>query len=175
MLDPARLVFIDETAVTTNMVRGWGRSPRGVELIGRVPHGHWQTLTFVAGLRHDKMVAPMVFEGAMNAEMFLAYVEQCLVPTLRRGDIVIIDNVNIHKAPAVRNAIENVRATLRYLPKYSPDLNPIELPFSGFKAFLRKLAERTVARLRRATRSFLQRVTARECTNYFRHAGYAST
>lgn len=99
MLDPARLVFIDETAVTTNMVRAWGRSPRGVELIGRLPQGHWQTLTFVAGLRHDKMVAPMVFEGAMNAEMFLAYVEQCLVPTLRRGDIVIIDNVNIHKAP----------------------------------------------------------------------------
>jgi transposase len=174
MLDPARLVFIDETAVTTNMVRLWGRGPRGVELIGRVPQGHWHTITFVAALRHNKMVAPMVVEGTMNAEMFLAYVKQCLIPTLRRGDIVILDNVNVHKGPGIRQAIESAGATLRYLPQYSPDLNPIEMPFSQFKAFLRKAAERTVPRLRRAIRSFLPRLSARECANYFTHAGYAA-
>ena len=174
MLDPARLVFIDETAVTTKMVRLNGRSPRGVELIGHAPCGYWKTITFVAALRRNKMVAPLAVDGAMNAEMFLAYVEQSLVPTLRRGDIVIMDNVNVHKAAAIREAIESARATLRYLPKYSPDLNPIEMPFSKFKAFLRKAAERTVRRLRGAIRSFLPRLTPRECTNYFRHAGYAA-
>ena len=105
MLDPARLVFIDETAVTTKLVRLYGRSPRGVELIGRAPCGYWKTITFVAALRHNKMVAPMVVEGAMNAEMFRAYVEQCLIPTLRRDDIVIMDNVNVHKAAAIGEAI----------------------------------------------------------------------
>jgi transposase len=174
MFDPARLVFIDETAVTTKMVRLYGRSPRGVALIGRAPCGYWKTITFVAALRHNKMVAPMVIDGAMNAAMFLAYVEQCLVPTLRRGDIVVLDNVNLHKVAGVREAIEKVGATLRYLPQYSPDLNPIEMPFSKFKAFLRKAAERTVPRLRRAIRSFLPRLSAQECANYFRHAGYAA-
>jgi transposase len=174
MLDPARLVFIDETAVTTNMVRLWGRSPRGVELIGHAPHGYWKTITFVAALRHNKMVAPMVVEGAMTAQMFLAYVEQCLVPTLRPGDIVIMDNVNLHKGVGIRAAIERARATLRYLPPYSPDLNPIEMTFSPVKAFLRKVAERTVPRLCRAIRSFLPRISARECVNCFRHAGYAA-
>src|ERR1700704_1554561 len=167
MFDPARLVFIDETAVTTKMVRLYGRSPRGVELIGRAPFGHWQTVTFVAALRHNKMAAPMVVEGAMNAEMFLAYVEQCLAPTLRRGEIVMLDNVNLHKVAGVREAIEKVGATLRYLPKYSCDLNPIEMAFSKFKAFLRKVAERTLPRLRRAIRSFLPQLSAQECANYF--------
>ena len=175
MLDPARLVFIDETAVTTNMVRLYGRSPCGVELVGRAPCGYWKTITFVAALRHNKMVAPMVVEGALNAQMFLTYVEECLLPVLRRDDIVIIDNVNVHKAAAIREAIENARATLRYLPQCSPDLNPIEMPFSQCKAFLRKVAERTVPRLRRALRSFLSRLSAQECANYFRHAGYAAT
>ncbi len=174
MFDPARLVFIDETAVTTKMVRLWGRGPRGVELIGHAPCGEWKTITFVAALRHNKMVAPMVIEGAMNAEMFRAYVEQCLVPTLKRDDIVVMDNVNVHKGAGIREAIENARATLRYLPRYSPDLNPIEMPFSKFKAFLRKAAERTLPRLRRAIRSFLPRLSAQECANYFRHAGYAA-
>jgi transposase len=174
MLDPARLVFIDETAVTTKMVRLYGRSPRGVELIGRAPFGKWETVTFVAALRHNKMAAPMTIDGAMNAEMFLAYVEQCLVPTLRRGDVVIMDNVNLHKGAGVREAIEKRGATLRYLPKYSCDLNPIEMAFSKFKAFLRKVAERTVSRLRRAIRSFLPSLSAKECTNYFTHAGYAA-
>ena len=133
MLDPARLVFIDETAVSTNMVRLRGRAPRGVRLIGRVPLGRWETITFVAALRHNKMTAPMVVEGAMTGEMFLAYVEQCLVPTLKRNDIVVMDNFAAHKVPGIREAIEKAGATLRYLPKYSPDLNPIEMPYSKFK------------------------------------------
>jgi transposase len=175
MLDPARLVFIDESAVTTKMVRLWGRGPRGVEVIGRAPCGEWETITFVAALRHNKMTAPMVVQGAMNAEIFQAYIEQSLVPILKRGDIVVMDNVSTHKGSRIRDAIEGARATLRYLPKYSPDLNPIELAFSPFKTFLRKAAERTVPGLRRAIRAFLPRLGARECANYFKHAGYAAT
>ena len=119
MLDPARLVFIDETAVSTNMVRLRGRAPRGVRVIGAVPLGRWETITFVAALRHNKMVAPMVVEGAMTGEMFLA-VENCLVPTLRRNDIVAMDNCRVHLGTGIGRAIETVGATLRYLPKYSP-------------------------------------------------------
>jgi transposase len=174
MLDPARLVFIDETAVSTNMARLRGRAPRGVRLIGRVPLGEWKTITFVAALRHNKMTAPMVVDGPMTGEMFLAYVEQCLVPTLKRNDIVVMDNFQVHKVAGVREAIEKARATLRYLPKYSPDLNPIEMPYSKFKTFLRKVAERTVPGLCRKIRSFLPQLGAQECANYFRHAGYAS-
>ena len=174
MLDPARLVFIDETAVSTNLVRLQGRAPRGVRLIGRVPLGEWKTITFVAALRHDKMTAPMTIEGGMTGEMFLAYVEQCLVPTLKRNDIVVMDNFKAHKVAGVREAIEKARATVRYLPKYSPDFNPIELPYSKFKTFLRKAAQRTVRGLRRAIRSFLRQLEPRECANYFRHAGYVS-
>ena len=125
MLDPARLIFIDETAVSTNMVRLGGRAPRGVRLIGHVPLGEWHTITFVAALRHNKMSAPMVIDGPMTGEMFRAYVEQCLVPTLRRSDIVVMDNHRVHKVAGIREAIEKARATVRYLPKYSPDLNPI--------------------------------------------------
>jgi transposase len=174
MLDPARLVFIDETAASTNMVRLRGRAPRSVRLIGRVPLGAWQTITFVAALRHNRMAAPMVINGAMSGETFLAYVEQCLVPTLRRNDIVVMDNLRAHKVPGVREAIEKARATIRYLPKYSPDLNPIEMPYSKFKALLRKFAARTVPGLSRIIRSFVMKLGADECANYFRHAGYAS-
>jgi len=174
MPDPARLVFIDETAVSTNMVRLGGRAPRGVRLIGHVPLGEWQTITFVAALRHNKMTAPMVIDGPMTGEMFRAYVEQCLVPTLRRNDIVVMDNYRAHKVAGIREAIEKARATVRYLPKYSPDLNPIEMPYSKFKALLRKIAARTVPGLYRAIRSFVPRLGAQECANYFRHAGYAS-
>ena len=124
MLDPARLVFIDETAVSTNLARVRGRAPSGDRVIGTVPLGAWETITFVAALRHNKMTAPMVVEGAMTGEMFLAYIEQCLVPTLRRSDIVVMDNCRVHMGPAIREAIEKAHATLRYLPKYSPDLNP---------------------------------------------------
>jgi transposase len=172
MLDPARLVFIDETAVSTNLTRLRGRAPRGVRVIGTVPLGAWETITFVAALRHNKMTAPMVVRGAMTGEMFFAYVEQCLVLTLRRNDIVVMDNCRIHLGPAIREAIEKVGATVRFLPKYSPDLNPIELPYSKFKTFLRKVAARTVPGLTRAIRSFIPQLSARECANYFRHAGY---
>ena len=174
MFDPARLVFIDETAVSTNLVPLRGRAPRGVRVIGTVPLGAWETITFVAALRHNKMTAPMVLKGAMTGEMFLAYVEQCLVPTLRRNDIVVMDNCRVHLSPRIREAIEKARATLRYLPKYSPDLNPIELPYSKFKTFLRKVSARTVPHLTRAIRSFIPQLTPQECANYFIHAGYAS-
>jgi transposase len=175
MFDPARLVFIDETAVSTNMVRLRGRAPRGVRVIGHVPLGEWKTITFVAALRHDKMTAPMVVDGPMTGEMFLAYVEQCLAPTLKRNDIVVMDNYQAHKVAGVQEALEKVGATVRYLPKYSPDLNPIELPYSKFKTLLRKVAARTVRGLYRTIRSFVPQLGAQECANYFRHAGYAAT
>jgi transposase len=174
MLDPARLVFIDETAVSTNMARLYGRAACGVRVIGRVPLGEWKTVTFVAALRHNGLTAPMVIEGPMTGEVFRAYVEQCLVPTLRRNDIVVMDNLKAHKVTGIEEAIEQAGASLRYLPKYSPDLNPIELLYSKFKGYLRKAAERTVPGLRRAIRRFGPLVGARECARYFSHAGYAS-
>ena len=175
LFDPARLVFVDETATATNMARPYGRCARGVRLIGHVPQSHWQTITFVAGLRHDAMVAPMVVEGPITAEMFLAYVEQCLVPTLKHGDIVVIDRLKAHFAAGVREAIEAAGATLLYLPQYSPDLDPIELAFAKFKALLRKAAERSVRSLWRRIGSLIPKFTPQECANYFRHAGYAAT
>jgi transposase len=174
LLDPAKLVFLDETAVTTTMVRLRGRAPRGTRVIGRVPLGSWKTITFIAAMRHNRMTAPMVLEGAMTAEMFLAYLEQCLCPTLRRGDIVVIDNCRPHMSPRVREIIEKAGATLKYLPKYSPDLNPIEMAYSKFKEFLRSAEARTVVGIYRAIRSFLPSLSAQECANYLRHAGYAS-
>ena len=172
-LDTTRLVFIDETAATINMVRLRGRCPRGERLIGHVPQGEWKTITFVAALRHNKMVAPMVLDGPINGASFVAYIEQCLAPTLKHGDIVVIDNLPAHKVPGVREAIEAAGATLQYLPQYSPDLNPIEMPFSKFKAFLRKVSERTVRGLCRRIGSFVPTLSRAECRNYFRHAGYA--
>ena len=175
LLDPARLVFIDETATSTNMVRLRGRCPRGVRLVGYAPHGHWKTITFVAGLRHDRMVAPFVMEGAMNGLTFVEWVRQFLVPTLKRRDVVIMDNLPSHKVPGVREAIESAGATLRYLPQYSPDLNPIENCFSKIKAHLRKAAERTINRLCRRIGKIASSVSAQECCNYLAHAGYGST
>jgi len=172
-LSATRLVFLDETAVNTKMVRLSGRCPRGERLVGCVPQGHWKTITFVAALRHDGMTAPFVVDGPMTGPAFLAYVEQCLAPTLKRKDIVIMDNLAAHKVSGVREAIEAVGATLRYLPQYSPDLNPIEMPFSKFKAYLRKAAERAVSGLCRRIRLFRRNLSAREASNYFRHAGYA--
>jgi transposase len=174
LLDTTKLVFIDETSVNTNMVRLYGRAPCGERLVDHVPFGHWETMTFVSALRHDGMVAPMLIGGPMNGELFLAYVGQCLAPTLKPGDIVVVDNLASHKVAGVAEAIEAVGATLRYLPQYSPDLNPIEMPFSKFKAYLRKLAQRTVPGIRRGIRSFLSSLTGKECANYLRHAGYAS-
>jgi transposase len=175
MFDPARLVFIDETCTNTSMVRLRGRCPRGERLIGYAPHGHWKTITFVAGLRQRAMVAPFVLEGAMNGPMFLAYVKQCLVPTLKRGDTVVMDNLPVHKVVGVDAAIKAAGATLRYLPSYSPDLNPIEPAFSKFKAHLRKAAERTIPRLLRRIGRVATSLSPQECKNFFRHAGYVRT
>ena len=143
-MTPGRLVFIDETWTKTNMVRLYGRAAMGHRLVGAVPHGHWQTSTFIAGLRQDGLVAPCVFQGAINGTLFLAYVEQVLVPTLRAGDIVIMDNLASHKVAGVRRAIEAVGAILMFLPPYSPDLNPIEQAFAKLKTMLRAKALRTV-------------------------------
>ena len=160
-------------AVSTNMVRANGRSPRGERLIGYVPLGHWQTVTLVAGLRHTGIVAPMVINGAMNGEIFLAYLEQCLAPTLKRGDIVAIDNLPAHKVVGVEEAIEAAGASLRYLPQYSPDLNPIEMVFHPLKAVLRKVAEPTIAGVCKRIKSFVRTLQAGQCVGFFRHAGYA--
>ena len=173
LFDPARLVFIDETSANTKMVRLYGRCTHGERLVGHVPQGHWKTITFVAALRRYGMRASQTIDGSMTGKKFLAYVEQCLAPTLKRKDIVMIDNLPAHKAVGVREAREARGATLRYLPKYSPDLNPIEMPFSKLKADLRRAAERTIPRLRRRIGRFAATLTAREASNYFRHAGYA--
>src|SRR5215475_10096206 len=175
LFDPARLVFIDETCTNTAMVRLRGRAPRGGRLVGYAPHGHWRTITFVGGLRQRGMTAPFVLEGAINGPMFLAYVKQCLVPTLKRGEIVLMDHLPAHKAAGVAEAIEAAGATLIYLPKYSPDLNPIVLAFSKLKAHLRKAAEHTILRLLHRIGRVVSDFSPRECRNFFRHAGYART
>lgn len=154
------------------MTRRYGRAPRGQRLVAAVPHGHWKTSTFVAGLRRTGLTAPLVVDGAINGDIFRAYVEQVLAPALKRGDIVILDNLSSHKVAGVRQAIEATGATLVYLPPYSPDLNPIEHAFAKLKALLRKLAARTVASLWAALGDLLDRFTPQECTNYFASAGY---
>jgi transposase len=169
------LVFVDETWATTAMTRTRGRAPRGQRLVASVPHGHWKTSTFVAALRYDGITAPCVIDGAMNGELFCAYVEQFLAPTLKAGDIVVMDNLSSHKIAGVEQAITARGAQLLYLPPYSPDLNPIELAFAKFKALLRKAAERTVDALWTRTGQTIDAFTADDCHNFFRHAGYAQT
>jgi transposase len=171
-LDPGRLVFLDETWTTTNMARRFGRSPKGQRVIGTVPQGHWQTSTFVAGLRQDGLIAPLVLDGAMDGETFLAYVQQFLAPALRPGDIVVIDNLSSHKVAGVREAIEAVGASLLYLPPYSPDLNPIEQVFAKLKALLRSAACRTLEALWTKIGSVLTQFAAQECAAYIAHCGY---
>ena len=171
-LKPRRLVFIDETAVTTKMVRHYGRSPRGERLVAKVPHGHWKTMTFIAGLRVDSLTAPYVIDGAMDGPAFLAYVEDVLAPTLDRDDIVFMDNVRTHKVDGVVEALKAVGAKVRYLPAYSPDLNPIEMLFAKLKAALRKGAARTVEALWKLIGKLVKQIASEECANYFRHAGY---
>jgi transposase len=171
-LNPERLVFIDETWAKTNMTRSRGRARRGTRVIDHTPHGHWKTTTFVAALRARGLTAPVVVDGAMNGELFLAYVKQQLAPTLRPGDIVVMDNLSSHKAAGVREAIEAVGAKVLYLPPYSPDFNPIELAFSKLKRLLRTAATRTVEALWRSCGQLLDRFSEHECRNYFRHCGY---
>jgi transposase len=171
-LDPARLVFVDETGASTKMARRCGRARRGARCIAAVPHGHWRTTTFVGGLRLGGITAPMTLDGAMDAAAFKAWVEQMLAPTLGSGDIVVMDNLPAHKQAAIRDAIEKRGAELRYLPPYSPDLNPIEMAFSKFKAFLKKAAARSVEALWDALAEALPAISAKDCASYFATAGY---
>lgn len=157
------------------MVRPRGRARRGARLVDRVPHGHWKITTFVAGLRSGEITAPFVIDRPMNSVIFLTYVQRCLVPTLRPGDIVIMDNLKPHKAKGVREAIEAAGGKILYLPPYSPDLNPIEMAFAKLKALLRKAAERSIDALWTTIGTLLDAFTAEECAAYLRHAGYSAT
>ena len=167
-------MFIDETWTKTNMapLRGWG--VRGQRLPARVPHGHWKTMTFLAALRHDRIDAPCVFDGPINGESFQRYVEQFLAPTLKPGDIVVMDNLGSHKGNAIRAAIRHQGARLLFLPPYSPDLNPIEQMFAKLKHLMRKAAERTAEATWRRIGTLLDQFSKQECANYLVNAGYAS-
>ena len=173
-IDINRLVFIDETWTKTNMapLRGWGT--KGKRLVAHVPHGHWKTLTFLAALRCDGITAPCLFDGPINGESFLLYVQQILVPTLKHGDIVVMDNLGSHKADATRQAIKAAGARLLFLPPYSPDLNPIEQAFSKLKHFLRKAKERSIDGACNRIGTILRTFSPKECQNYFFNAGYCS-
>jgi transposase len=166
-------VFVDETAASTDMTRTYGRSPKGQRLVCPVPYGHWKTTTFVGALRSDRLTAPTVIDGAMTGDLFVAYVEQQLVPTLKPGDVVVMDNLAAHKRPKVREAIEAAGAELRYLPPYSPDLNPIELAYAKLKGLLRSARKRTVDELWDFLGQALDAFAPQECRNYLRHCGYA--
>jgi transposase len=172
---PERLVFIDETWTKTNMapLRGW--APSGRRLVAKVPHGHWKTTTFLAALRHDRIDAPWLLDGPIDGQTFQSYVEKVLLPTLRPGDVVIMDNLGSHKGTAVRRLIRSVGAKLIFLPKYSPDLNPIEQVFAKLKHLLRKEAARTVDAVCSAIGRFLGAFNPDECSNYFQNSGYAPT
>lgn len=171
-LDPAKLVFIDETGLSTKMARLRGRAPRGERCRAGVPHGHWKTTTFTGALRLTGMTAPFVYDGAMNGQVFLAYVDQVLAPTLEPGDVVVMDNLPAHKAAGIRDAIQAAGARLLYLPPYSPDFNPIENAFAKLKALLRAKAERTITALWDTVGSLIELFTPTECANYFKAAGY---
>ena len=175
-IEAQRLVFIDETWIKTNMapLRGW--APRGMRLLAQVPHGHWNTMTFLAALRHDRIDAPWLLEGPIDGESFAIYVEKVLLPTLRPGDIVIMDNLGSHKGKTIRRLIRSAGAKLIFLPKYSPDLNPIEQVFAKLKHLLRKAAARTVEAVWAAIgEAALKAFMPKECANYFENSGYAST
>lgn len=174
-MDAEKLVFIDETWTSTNMTRRYGRAPRGQRCLGSAPYSHWQITTFVGALRRGGLSAPMVIEEPMDGDIFLAYVEQVLVPTLVPGEIVILDNLASHKIAEVEQAIHGAGARLLFLPPYSPDLNPIENFFAKLKALLRKAAARSTEALWDEIAHLLQSVSAQECTNYFTACGYVST
>jgi transposase len=174
-IEPERLVFIDETWTKTNMapLRGW--APRGRRLASKVPYGRWKTTTFVAALRHDRIDAPWLLEGPIDGESFRTYVERVLMPILRPGDIVIMDNLGSHKGKAVRRLIRSTGAKLFFLPKYSPDLNPIEQAFAKLKHLLRKANARSVETICTAIGEILPAFTPEECANYFKNSGYEPT
>ncbi len=169
-----RLVFIDETSVKTNMAKTTGWAPRGQRLVDHAPFGHWRTQTFIGALRHDRLDAPWVIDGAMNAEMFELYVATQLVPTLREGDVVILDNLSSHKSPGAARTLRSIGAWFLFLPPYSPDLNPIEMAFSKLKALIRKAAARTYDQLWAAVGQVCDLFSDEECYNYFKAAGYGA-
>lgn len=171
-MDPDRLVFLDETWVKSNMTPGYGWRPTHRRVVEAVPHGHWKTITFVAALRADGLFAPLVVDGAVNGDLFRAYVEQHLAPALRVGDILVMDNLPSHKVAGVAAAVERAGATLVYLPPYSPDLNPIEQVFAKAKGEIRRRKPRTVADTETLCGDALDWFPPTECRNYIRHAGY---
>jgi transposase len=172
--EPARLIFIDETSVKTNMCRLRGRAPRGERLKAQVPFGKWSTQTFIAGLRCDRLIAPFLVEGAMDGEAFDVYIETQLAPLLSKGDVVILDNLNVHKSPKAAAALAARGAWFLFLPKYSPDLNPIEMAFAKLKAHLRKAAARTIDALWRAVGDICSLFTPEECWNFFKAHSYVA-
>lgn len=172
--DAAKFVFLDESWTKTNMTRLYGRAPVGERLVEYVPHGHWQTTTFLGALRFSGLGAALVIEGALNGDIFLVYVRNHLVPTLKAGDIVVLDNLSSHKVKGVREAIEAAGARIEYLPPYSPDLNPIEQVMAKLKGLLRKFGERTYEGLWKRIGSLLELFTPDECKNYLRHCGYCT-
>lgn len=172
---PGRLVFVDETSVKTNMTPLRGRSLKGHRLAGQAPYGKWQTQTFIAGLRCDGLVAPWIVPGALNGPAFDTYIKTQLAPALRPGDVVILDNLNVHKSPRAAQALHNKGAWFLFLPKYSPDLNPIEMAFSKLKAHLRKAKARTFDALWQAIGNICDMFEPQECWNYFDATGYVST
>ena len=174
-LDVRKLVFIDESGFRTNMVRLYGRARQGQRLVAHVPWGHWKTTTFVAALRHDRLTAPMVLDGPLNGCVFREYVRQILAPTLRPGDIVVMDNLSSHKAAGVKEAIEAAGATLVYLPPYSPDFNPIEMAYAKLKWLVRSAGQTTIEALWRFLGQSLDRFSSTECLHYLHHCGYTAT
>lgn len=170
-----RLIFLDESGAQTHMKRLYGRTAQGERLIDTMPGGHWRTTTMISAIRTGGVVTAMVTEGATDATVFRGFVEHFLVPVLRRGDIVVMDNLSSHKVSGVREAIESVGAQLWYLPPYSPDFNPIEQAWSKVKSVLRSITPKTTRQLYRAVGTALRRVTRRECQNYFANCGYLAT
>ena len=168
-----KIIFIDETGLNTKMARLRGRAKRGQRLVASIPHGHWKTLTFIAGLRHDRLTAPWVIDGAMDGDAFVKYIKTQLAPTLDKGDVVVLDNLPAHKRQDAEKAVRKRGAWLLFLPPYSPDMNPIELAFSKLKAHLKRLASRTVEELWKTTGKICDLFTAQECANFFKADGYA--
>lgn len=175
LLEPGRLVFIDETAATTNMDRRYGRAPVGERLVADVPQGHYKRTTLVSALRSDGLGCAMTIDGSMTGDLFVAYVEQVLVPTLKAGDVVLLDNLSAHKRAEARAAVEAAGCSLIFLPPYSPDLNPIENAYSKLKAMLRRAKVRTVEGLRSFLFAAVADFEPQECANFFEHCGYSAT
>ena len=174
-MDGSRFVFLDETGLNTKMTRLYGRAPRGERLVAAVPHGHWRTTTFIAGLRQSGVIAPLVLDGPMTGAAFRAYIEQALAPALKPGDVVVMDNLAAHKVAGIEEAIAAAGASLLYLPPYSPDLNPIEQLIAQLKALLRKAAARTKDALWATTDQLLDQILPSECRNYLANSGYEPT